>query len=461
MKKLSVLVVSMLMVVVLAATASAQLSTNVSGRVGAAFLFTDNAGTWELSARGHLQASLGIKAGNAEASVSLNNVASFGGGIDSAGNWQSFIGNPYGASSPFTLAITGAKIFLAGAWWKNGPELNTVIGKHNVTYSPWIAKGVGTNGIEITGLTAGDFAIKAYHGWTSSDQITAVNMKGQVADFVIDATAIQYNDTPQYRADYAVNAQFKGIDGVSVDATIAGDAALGMSKPGFKANVAVTSIQNFEINGSVWGIPANFEPNYRDTSSSRPYDPDTKGASLSVKTAQKDITLNGGITFNGKPSDPNYSQRVISAGAKTSFEGINLEANVKVTNPVSAGSTDIKTETTLKASTAISGINLSWEGNMSKTGNAAMTMKNTVKLSSTFDTPIADGVALNAQMIIEGGQYKFGADLDWAAPNGVNLGLHFANYNRNSKHNNIPFDVPDTNAGIDGFYMTATKVVTF
>jgi hypothetical protein len=460
MKKLSVLVVSMLMVVVLASTASAQLSTNVSGRVGAAFLFTDNAGTWELSARGHLYAALGISAGNAEASVTLSNVATIGGGIDSSSNWQSFIGNPYGAEVNFTLKITSAKLSFNGAWWKDGPELKTVIGKHNVTYSPWIAKGVGTNGIEITGLQAGDFAIKGYHGWTASDQITAVNMKGEVADFVIDATAIQYNDTPQYRADYAVSAQFKGIEGVTVDATVAGDAALGMSKPGFKANVAVTAINNFEINGSVWNIPQNFEPNYRDTSNSKPYDPDTRGASLSVKTTQKDITLNGGITLNGKPSDINYSQRVISAGAKTSFEGVALEANVKITDPAE-GSPDMKTETTLKASTAVSGINMSWEGKLSKTGANPMTMKNTFKLSNTFDTTIADGVALSAQVVMEGGNFNFGADLDWTAPNGVNLGLHFANYNRNSKHNGIPFNVPDTVAGIDGFYLTATKVVSF
>jgi hypothetical protein len=178
MKKFTILL-SLALVAMLSSVGFAQLNTDITGSFETEIVYNDG-----LSASGVVKAELKATTGNDRVVIALGTVASVTGD-------DSFLADPFNpAASNLVLNITNAKVILNGAWFEGGPEVTTTIGRHNVSYSPWVAShqsrtfnqpGVmssgnpghstlGRNGIEVSGLDLGPLSLSVYHGWSAPNE---------------------------------------------------------------------------------------------------------------------------------------------------------------------------------------------------------------------------------------------------------------------------------------------------
>jgi len=429
-------------------------------------------------------------AGNLRLTLSLGRAARSGAaGANDFFDWTTDAYNPGAANAQ--LNLTSARISGTGALWKGGPPLTVTAGRYNAGYSPWVAHTVGRRGdenenataflnsVEVKGLNVGPFAISAIHGHSVSysawgqDEPTYLHASGTVGGIstkltAVDREVIGKNIADRDRVwDFAAELGMKPMADLSVDAVVAMDgqgqgadgiqAAEVAPKLAVRADAKYTGIAATTIDASVWRTEDLFAPRYAQWSKNdggfyTKFDVNRQGVKVGASTTQAGVDLKGSYELVSEVSGANYDKSVITAGVGTKVDIFTVSADVTLTDENSAKST----KTVLKASTKLADVDLAYTGEINKAGTNPSTMKNTISATTKQNLFFADNVTLNATVINETDKdLLYGADAKWTAPIGLDIAVGYANYKKS------PRNYVHGHQQKDGFYVTASKLITF
>lgn len=431
MKKLAVLL-GVLLVLALAAPSMAAVSTDITGKVKADLYYHAQHGP---TAYGSAEASVVLTAGSEGNFKAVLDIAAWKAKADE----QLFSGKPFSASFD-NPAINSAYIQATGAWIKGMPDTVTKVGRFATAYSDWVAKFRTNNGIEVSGidLGVGGLSILAarsgagdvawYPGGDRPARIFSVSGSADIDVVNVKATMVNTTDASDpalpVHTDFAVETSVNPVDGLSLTADFASD---GLSKENaYRVGATLSTLPSVTLNASTWSTGENFDPVWSARKDDKPdeerakYTKDQKGFEVGASTTQSGIDL--GVKYN----------------STTKFDGTDRVNTTTFTAGTVVSETTLSGEVVMKSNEANAKIKASAERDFSGV-NGKYTLeighdkkvKHTINASTTIDTPIADGVNLGARVILEQGQNaRFGVGASWQAPNGVNLLVDYANYDR-------------------------------
>lgn len=460
MKKLSMLL-SLVMVLALAAPAFAGINTDISGSLSADLRYDGQDGlTAEAETKASVKMSAGSEDGNIKAVVNLgttttNPKGAFG------GNSSPFIG-----TKDIALNITSAWIETTGAWIKGGPAVTTKIGSLAPSYNNWVADLSNdtykrVDAVEVSGLDLGAVSLTGLLGWYDNDttaatdthKLSAISASGGLD--VVDLGFVYVSEKDAADAvvstDYAVTAGVSPVDGVSVDATFASHGA--STTTAYKVGGELSTIPDVTLSASTWSAAAGFDPawaNHKDddlTKETTAFTADQKGYKVAAETTQSGVDLGASYESTTDAAGGNAkTTTIVSAGTTVS----ETELSGKVTMETGA---DTKIE--VSASRSFGNVNGSY-----KLTSQGANMDHEIAADTTVNTPLADETKLAGKVILDGSDTNFGFDATWAAPNGINLGIGYANYDREDDWPG-DYDVTGDANGADGFTVHAGIDVSF
>lgn len=465
MKKLSVLV-SLVMILALAAPAFAGINTDITGSVTGKVRYDQQSG---FTTYGKTEAKVTMSAGsegNIKAVVNLGGTTAKSEGAF-GGDSSPFIGN-----TNVLLKVDSAWIESTGAWIQGGPDVVTKIGSLNPNYSNWIADFGNTtypriDAVEVSQLDLGGLSLTGLMGWYDNDTATAsvdthsinalaLNGGLDVVDLgVVYVVETEVASKTNISTDYAVTAGIDPADGVSVDATFASNGA--NNATAYKVSGELATVPNVTFTASAWSAAANFDPawaNRKDdklTEAPTAFTKDQIGYQVGVETTQSGLDLSASYK-NTTKADKTGPVTETKVGAATTVSETDLSADVTM------NSTWANTKIVASAKRSFGNVNGSYTLTLND-GGAAGT-KHEIAADTTVDTPLADGVKLEGKVILDGSTTNFGGDATWTAPNGVILGLSYANYDRGDSWPG-GYNVTNDANGADGFAAHAGIEVAF
>lgn len=433
---------SLVLVGVLSFAAFAQVTTEINGSVETEFAIIQHETEKrpDLLATTDFELGLGLSAANGNVRAVVTLAETFGGSFS---DLDAFKGD-------LELQIKEAYVQAEGAWWVGGPAVLTTLGRHHVDYSGWVAHNLGENGIEIADFEAGPFEIDVYAGWDVNDRPVALRAAGAldfigVEGVIVNRGALVGGDRV---FDLAVSAGADLIDGIALGGTIARDGE--NETLGYEVGAIVDTLPEVTLFAGVFSADANFAPRYSDDHDTdveeKSFTADERGFTIGAWTTQQGIDLYGGFTRIGKHSDANYQKDVWEAGAETNIEGFDLSAHVEQERE---NANDPVRTLELGVGYTIQDIGLQYTAIM-RTGEA---LENVIGASTTQELQYFGDVNLKGELRLQGNDDpRVSADATWNAPNGFNLGLHYANYDKNE----------DIRPGLaDNVYLTAGVKVEF
>lgn len=475
MKKLSMLL-SLALVLALAVPAFAGVSTDITGKVGADVRYDAQDG---FTAAGDVEANIKMTAGSEGA---LKAVIDLG---TTTASTPDAPGDQYGANpSPYvpadahvTINIKSAYIEATGAWLKGGSDVTTKLGTLKASYNDWVADlsndtTTQIDAVEVSGIDLGAASLTGFYGWlnpavTGRDgTVSALSASGSLD--IVDVSGVYVSETDATGAnvstDYAVEASAMPAEGVSLSAAFAGHGA--SSTSAYKVEGELSTMPNITVGASAWSAAAGFAPmwaNHKDDDLAKEttaFTADEKGYELSASTSQSGVDL--GLT---------YTSTTDAAGTAGSAKTV-----TEVTAETVVSETDLSATVTMDSSATATKIELEASRNFGdiygsyKLVSQGATNTHTIAAETTIDTPIADGMMVGGHVVLDGATTNFGADANWKAPNGITLGLGYANYDRdddwfdNYKDEDAwsgAYAVTDDANGADGFTITAGVEVEF
>jgi len=404
---------------------------------------------------------------NPKVSVSFNVVAepkkegkSFGDGAFNVGN------------ANLGLGISNVVFTFEGPFLKGGRNLTTQVGNLSAYKSDYVAgesdgeahgtaaKSAKGDGIAISGFGVGPFDASIAYLFTAPDAngdrltVTSLNGSLEVLDLGLTAASHYVGDTLVH--DLHLKVGVEPAEGFSVTANYATDGR----NDGYVYDVTgkLATLANLELTAGVRGIDQNaawnprFAKRHKDNCGNAEHlcaHDGKNGISLGLSTTQAGINL--GLTYKTgeRPTVPDDDETVTTFSAGTVINELDLSGKVTLTDKVGTADDSTKFEGTVKRS--FGAVNASYKIETTSTESSS-SMTHTIAADTTIDTPIADGVKIS-------GQVKLGtaiatpeahASVEWKAPMGLSLGVHYANYNR-ADHGPMPNGDPND----DGFYLTA------
>lgn len=440
MKKLAVLL-GVLLVLALAAPSMAAVSTDITGKVKADLYYHAQHGP---TAYGSAEASVVLTAGSEGNFKAVLDIAAWKAKTAEAD--ELFSGSPF---SP-TFAdpkINSAYIQATGAWIKGMPDTVTKVGRFATAYSDWVAKFRTNNGIEVSGIDLGVGGLSVYAARTGADdwawypdpadpekteeknaRVFAISGSADIDVVNVKATMVNTTnaDDPALpvHTDFAVETSVNPVDGLSLTADFASDG--NTKQNAYRVGATLSTLPGVTLNASTWSTGDKFDPVWSARKDDKPgeerakYERDQKGFEVGASTTQSGIDL--GLKYN----------------STTKFDGTDRVNTTTFTAGTVLSETTLSGEVVMKSTEANAKIKASAERDFSGV-NGKYTLeighdkkvKHTINASTTIDTPIADGVNLGARVILEQGQNaRFGVGASWQAPNGVNLLVDYANYDR-------------------------------
>lgn len=484
MKKYTLLM-SLALVALLAVGASANISTTVTGTVGVYGQYDQSN---DFTARGLLHARLAISnVRGMDIEVDFGHIVDHG--RDNPADrrsWSEFDTDPFNpAARPLQLNIEAARVIVDGAYWPGGPEVRTVIGRQRINWNNLVASDSDDSRLRgtaflVEGLDLGGISLDFAHMY-QHDNPDRVNMMRARADLdVVNLTGIVVGrddtvDADARAMDLALVANVDPADGIAVDGVVARD---GQSEDlHYRLNATLSTIENFTLKGSFWSTDANFNPRYRHhnwadgeltkTNNSGVRQDEAAAFSVTAETTQGGIDLAGTFASAGRHSDADFRRSLMELSAATSVQDFDLSASYALTRESGA---DDHTKIELGAGTELASWRLEYEGVIETDEE----MKNALSARTTLDTAIAEGINLSGKVTLQKDanvETKFEADAEWRAPNGIGLGLHYANYDRarelnkgntdTLRHNGVAVAPIGAEGEADGFYVTASYVVKF
>lgn len=346
-------------------------------------------------------------------------------------------------SSIINLYVDSAYLEAEGPWWVGGPSVITRIGRHNVSYSDWVAHRVGHNGIGISGLQLGQLAIDAYAGWTEDDRPVALRARADLDVFEVDTTFVDRRAGSGRVTDLVAHLNIDLLEDVRLLATVARDGEHEVFAYRGEANLGPFS--GVDVDFAVWSTPEEFAPRYANYGAENPvFTADSRGVKVGASTVWSGIQLRGAVSDLGRVSDPNWKQRIYSVDGETNLEGFDVSFGFahENLNGVTARTIEVG------VARELAGILLGYTGKL----RSGEPLESVVTASTTRNLPIFGDVDLSGRVRVKSGtDTQVDASAKWQAPNGINLGLHYANYELTG--------IRPGNA--DGFYATAGYVLQF
>lgn len=384
--------------------------------------------------------ALNAAAGNGNIRAVLKLAETFGGSFS---DLDAFTG-------PINPQIEEAYIQAEGAWWVGGPSVLTTLGRHSVSYNGWVAHDLGVNGIEVAGLEVGALELDAYAGWDVNDRPLALRAEGEidVAGFeavLVNRRALGSDDRV---FDLAVSAGAEFTEDIIVVGTIARDGE--NEALGYEVIAVFETLPELDIFGVVFSADTNFAPRYSDINDpdleddEKSFVADERGFTIGAWTTQQGVDLGAAFTRVNKHSDANYQKDIWSAGAETTVEGFDLWAYVEQERE---NNNDPVRTLELGVGYTIQDITLHYTAVM-RTNEA---LENIIEASTTQEVPYLGEVDLSGELRLQDGDTRVSADAVWNAPNGFNLGLHYANYDKEGVRGNLA----------DNVYLTAGLKIEF
>lgn len=331
------------------------------------------------------------------------------------------------------IALKQAFIEADGPFWYGGPEATTRFGTLNIGYSPY-ASFQNRSGISISGVDLDVIGLSAFYGLPGAEgHVLGLRSDLYVMDDVnLGASVINDDEILRVQVDAAAAL----IEGLIVAGNVAFDHT---EDSGIKMDNLWTVKADYEIaegTNVVAGykhITEGFEPRYiapKTKKENAEHDwihlarAKDSGLFVGFETEQQGVNLNAAY-------DQMFAEASIGAG--TVYEGFafNLETVLAVP-AVSSIATKTTTFGVGREFDIMEGlaIDAKYEGKW--TGGEVRTLVHTLGASTTLGlVPAIDGLELSAEvsaseLSLDSLGYKVGAE--FAAPNGVNLGIEHARY---------------------------------
>lgn len=507
MKRLSILVSVALVALLSTGAFAANLNTDFGGMIGYELRYDQHDG---LVSRGLFDTRITVTGESGAVKVDFGVGTNYtpGGQTNFAhrNGWLNFTEHRLfqGDSAALSLKVQRANVTLKGPLFKNGQDVETAVGRFNFNWNPVVASNEAiagadaglsggplshATGVQLLGVEAGPLTVDLAHfylNWGSvngenTDRPTFVRVKGNLD--VVEVTGIvvnhEHSASPGVAedrvTDFVVTAGLAPADGVKLNATYGSNGENDTSH--YKIEGELATIPNLTLTGSFWSTDDGFAPRYGHrnqadrwgTNNRSVREDEAGGYKIGASTTQGGVDLSVSYAAVGKHTDANFSATRTEASAKTTVSDFDLSASYKLDTETGANDTS---EITLGAGTDFDAVRVDYEGVL-KTGE---NMKNAIKASTTLDTILADGVNLSGKVTLQqdasdGVDTKFEFDAEWKAPNGIGLGLHYANYSRAQalnkgdtdtlRHNGVPVTEIGPNDTPDGFYVTASYTTTF
>lgn len=385
-----------------------------------------------------------------------------------------------------------------GAWIPGLPETTTTVGRFSANLNDWVGNFDRRDGIRVTGLDFGPASFSLYHGWENANRtltgiagsakIDIVELKGAVSLFRDYATS---NKDQERNTDYAVGATVKPANGISLNAEYASNGPRyrkahdntdwkpgGESSSAWKVGGELATIANLTLRASTWSTADDFRPIHR-----------------TFQTVEH-IALNHVWTdSNSRPGrawgDP-WMKQGFSVGASTTQAGLPIDVSFKsgkifeanLPNRIKTGDSPLGGTSSVSSADndAIAGKNMNVIDVGTKIANIdlGLTYRNIEDFDTITDikakhvwrgSPLGGDVTLTGVVRLRSDKdadTEYAADAVWKAPNGLTLGLHYANYDRllDWNHNNSADNLAEgVNIGKpgdkDGFAITAGYSYSF
>lgn len=471
MKRLSILL-SLALVLMLSMGAFAALSTNITGWVEMDLTYKqddpdDEDSDFYLNARARGRAQLSMSSGssgNPKVTITMDNADT---GNMTDGTWIDF-GSALSRSSSVPFNITGMKLEATGAYWKDGPSLNTVIGTHTASWSKYTAWQLGRNSIHVSGLSVGPLNVQGIYSYSQAasryNKINgytgAVHVSGDIDmlsfnGYVTNVGASQTDSENRY-TNFTVDAAASPVSGLNLSGVFSHDAENEGTL--YKAEATVNLIDNFTFTGLVRLTDEKYNPQHSETHADhRIWWSDEKVYKVTANTQQAGVKLDGSFELKNKYSDADYQRTIVEAGASTTVENFDIGARVTLTDE----NDDKTTKTVLDAKTTLADITLTYKGTI----ETDREMRNELGAATTVDLIFADNVKIDAKVILDNNPHdndkkkefedvSYGIDFKWTPPMGIDLTVGYANYNKSGNH-------VVNHTGKDGFYIRAHKRITF
>jgi len=363
--------------------------------------------------------------------------------------------------NPLEGNVLEAYVDYKGPWFAGSPSVTTRIGRFESrsaagSVHDWVADVTRRDGIRVSGIQLGGAEFGLYHGWNGDSEDTFAFIDGSFSVDMVELNGVftTTNDraTSTRHNDWAVNAVVTPSEGIEIGADYARDGEHDANAWKLTGEIATGS--NLTFNASVWNTGDAFYPERR----------------RAAHTERLDFSrTSDGTGANGRGrawGDP-WIARGFSVGVETNQAGLPIEVSYKSGTIFDA--TNLRPQSAPFASRNMSVIGFGTTIVGIGADLAYTTIEDVDPITDLILTkkvtglPIAGDVNLKGVVRMQSGSdARFGGDATWSAPNGLTLGLHYANYDRMRDWNH-DFDNDDISEGIDigpageadGFAVTA------
>lgn len=382
----------------------------------------------------------------------------------------------YGAGDNYdtNLNLYDAYIDAKGAWIPGTPEVTTRVGRfESRRMNDWVADFKRRAAARVTGLALGPVNIDLYHAWNSRNpsstnvsnpskttesvsaiigkaNIDIVELKGAYVVIADRSDAAKYENT----ADYAVGVAVKPVSGIEIGADYAHHGA--NEANAWKVSGKLATVPNMTISAATWDVEDSFRPTYGHPTKTENLAMDRNW--VEQPTAYEDPFIGKGFSIGVETNQAGLPIKAKYTSGSIFGAGPNLPGG----NATFAG----RDMSIIGVGTSIANIKLDFAYTSIENVEPYLDLKATHKLKGL---PVGGDIDLTAVVRMQKDEdSKFATDAVWKAPNGLTLGLHYANYDRrqdwnhNYSNDNLAEGINLGKAGeADGFAITAGYQLTF
>ena len=429
MRKLTA-IVSLLLIMALAMPAYAAI--NIKGKVATRTALAENAkGEFQFQGQGEVDLNIAGNVSSGPVRADINYELRTGG-------WGAQFGASGGSGFSGTDGdpnLLEAYLTFTGPFLPGGKNLTTKIGRfqNNVT-----ANGMGLVGyfdrkdwVQISGIGVGPATLALHYGHQSTTKtIAAISGTANVDVLTISGIVVKTDEnvdvTKNENIDYAVRVAAKPTSDLSLQLDYASDGKTEASgedpATAWIVSGTLSSIQNLKLTAKAWTTDNKFEPEYSQNNGSH-------------ETLLRDRRTPDRQANIGDP----YIAKGFSVGIETQQAGLPIKASVKtgtIFDEVGSGEMGLpsaqsaflgKRMTVVDASTTIADFGVA----LAYTTIEDFKPVTDITVTRTFKGLIVGDVNTRAAVRLRNGaKTEYSADATWKAPNGLNLGVHYANYDR-------------------------------
>lgn len=452
MKRLSVLM-SFVLIMALA-VAPAFASTEITGKVSVDVRWEpdlDDLGKGKLTAEGVIDTEVVTSIGSDGAIKAVLDVSAFATGDDDIkfGNGFKAIGDK--------LEIKAAYIETTGSWFKGTAPATTRLGRFGTSINPWIADFGDKDSVRVEGLELGGADMTLYYAWSpavDADEgrrhlvdglewdVPESHIIGAVsADFSIDIVdltgtyvrTVSDNDLAT-STNYALNAALTPADGIGLELDYVVSDREDLPNDGnsaWKFTGTLETLPEIGLKAEVWNTGQNFDPFYPelegddDEKEAVKFATDRKGYKLTLDTTQAGIDFELSYEDVDEVESGDHIETVTKLSGSTDIQGTGIKATI--TNKDIEDNMKFELELTRSFGIVNGLYKLEIDHDSTTT--------HTVEADWAMDTFIADDVEFFVGVELpEGKDAQLDLDVAWQAPNGISLGLHYANYDDNDDY---------------------------